>query len=1149
MNLEEDLLKYIERFKNGKKVINQSNIYDDYLKLFIICNVLIKNKNKKLSIKDIKKIIEKEKLTNPFFIDKIINYYNNNNIKNENKETLKKFIVDTFFISDYLKIYEHKLEEIKTKSKKIEINIIEKKISSNNLNYNNYINENLYKLFNESEYDFVESYINMINLHSFKLNETDFEILVKNKILIPLTMEFNRFHKSTYKTKISKNETRSNLIVNKINDIKKDFSQKNNFININNNYSILYNRIEEINIINRFITEDGYFIKNIDNRESYIKLKEYFDKKYFNFSNNMFMLETDSKIISIRKNMDNSYVNKIEFRNIPKRTNIDIHGFILTNDIKNVINHKKIKNIKEIKDFNKNLKFLFDKDNLNYIYFNNENSNLLQFFEVILKFMKKYVIKNNLIHKYINLFNEKEKCFIHINRKYRKKKIINKKGINLKNVKVREEKKKIIYSNRILYNKIILYRKKYSVEKINNNNNKYIEQICIHLIELKENKDHNYIVNKYGILKNNFFICKFCNAIIMNNIDISSNTLIEEYNNSKNSNDNFIYNDLQTKYENFKEDLLLIELYIKKIFKILNISYLIENNIGFFLNNLMTLIINHENIDKNFTIKNELFIEKEDGKKMVFFIYIQILIVILLSKSDTIKFYKIDNICNVNVYMKNRIFFENLYIRKKSLKSYETLSYYLFISSCIITKYILKITDKKLFNKNMKLIIYISIKIINHILESDNKIYNFYRNIFNYKLNTLYNLNINLKNTTSKRIINKNVSKYKHLLINKNTIYKNLFYKRKYINRKNNNKNIFDLKKYNIIIDKNISKLQKKKIKKKEINFKRNKRNNFLKNTLSLDEFVKKNKINDNNQYYIDFDLNGYKTDKEVFIDFSKIIVTKKKNVIMIYNTFLKCYMYFHSYYLYYLGYSLSKNIENIILYKNQNVYLKIKLSLKNKFKYIGYTNLFYHINIDQNIYIIVNKNINIFLENLHFYLNSLKNNIVIKNPKNNLEKNINNVIQNYSKNKIYYENEFYLKFDIYKYKLKNKLFKHKNIIFIKDIYENNIYSTIYLQYIYYNLDVIINKNKFLRNFIFTFLNEQFDIFFTNHYYVEYKNKYKIYYDCNESSLISENILDTTNENIIEKKNKNILENENDNENTFDYDELDIEENPFDSED
>ena len=276
--------------------------------------------------------------------------------------------------------------------------------------------------------------------------------------------------------------------------------------------------------------------------------------------------------------------------------------------------------------------------------------------------------------------------------------------------------------------------------------------------------------------------------------------------------------------------------------------------------------------------------------------------------------------------------------------------------------------------------------------------------------------------------------------------------------------------------------------------------------------------------------------DKKIFIENDKVMILNYKNeeYIAIYNSSLKIYMYFDKYYLFYVGYSITKNISNIELYKNENVYLKIKFSLKNKLKYLGYTNVYYHTMVDNMIYENVNKNINDIIKKLHIYLKLLKNNIVIKEPKYNFEKSINNLIKN-NKLKIYYENEFDISFNIYIKKINNLDKPKKNIIFIRDIYENNLHATMNLQYFYYLLDFIISKNKNLKDIIFEFINEQFDIYFINNISNEYKNKYKIHFDFYEDYIILNDSNETEKNDMIEE-----------NTNIFNYDELDIEENPFD---
>jgi len=276
--------------------------------------------------------------------------------------------------------------------------------------------------------------------------------------------------------------------------------------------------------------------------------------------------------------------------------------------------------------------------------------------------------------------------------------------------------------------------------------------------------------------------------------------------------------------------------------------------------------------------------------------------------------------------------------------------------------------------------------------------------------------------------------------------------------------------------------------------------------------------------------------DKKIFIENDKVMILNYKNeeYIAIYNSSLKIYMYFDKYYLFYVGYSITKNISNIELYKNENVYLKIKFSLKNKLKYLGYTNVYYHTMVDNMIYENVNKNINDIIKKLHIYLKLLKNNIVIKEPKYNFEKSINNLIKN-NKLKIYYENEFDISFNIYIKKINNLHKPKKNIIFIRDIYEINLHATMNLQYFYYLIDFIISKNKNLKDIIFEFINEQFDIYFINNISNEYKNKYKMHFDFYEDYIILNDSNETEKNDMIEE-----------NTNIFNYDELDIEENPFD---
>lgn len=1110
MNLEEDLLKYIERFK--KKNNGKNSLLNNYIVLYLIGNEIIK----KGKDKNIKKVIKKYKLEDPFYIDKIILY---NNTKNKTMKGLIEYLVKIFYERDFKILYNQKIEEIKKKSNNVKINII----TNNQINKDSIasIIEGIYKLdFDDTNIDI---FMRMISSKNNVRDKTNIEKLYESKLIIPITLEFNRYHKSMFKTETNKKNTRANNINNKINETKKNVNDKEKFIDINNYHSILYNKIEEINILNRFLTEDGYLVKNIDNRESYIELKRNHETRYFNFNENKFMYNTNIKMISLRSSLNNKYENKLEIRNIIKNENIDIIGFIICKNTKELFLKKKKSCFESINFFNKNLKSIFQKDT-NFIYFiKNENTNIIQIFELIINFMKKYIIKKKLIKKYIYLFNEKEKSLFEIYNTYHIPLSFKNEKIDIKNDKNKvnkisvEKEKKI---NHLILNDFSnILKKSIKVDKKGSN------KICIHLLELDEKKDHLYIINKYGKLMNDLIVCKYCNGIII----INNNTSI-----SNDDNYEMINNNINEEYSHLEEDLVEIEKISKKIIKILKVPFLKDKKeTNLYLLNLIKLLKNHNNLKLNkIDINHNILINKDDNQKRTVLTYICILILINLSKSDINNFFRIDNICNYNNFQKNNKFFDSLFISNIHLKKYNILCYCIFTFSCIISKYIMNIQDKSLFNKNIKIMIFIYISIMHKIIVSDDIVYQRYKNIFLYKLNSLYKFNLKEK---GKNISKKNQNaKYKY--ISKNNKIRNIFVQNKYKNYKFSIQ--FDLsKEKNIKIHKLSKSIVLKKEKRKLFNVPK-----IPKDTLSLKKFTEKHNLRDENQYYIDFNLNGYPSNTKIYIKYDKVSISKYKNeqYIMIYNPELKIYMYFHKYYLYYIGYSITKNSSNLELYKNDNVYLKINISLKNKFKYLGYTNLFYHILIDKNIYEDINSNINKIMKKLNETMNILKNSITIKNPIFKYEKMINNLIKNNKNNKIVYNNELNIIFNIYSKKMSNNK-TNKNILFMRDIYDNNLFSSIHLQYFYYIIDEIINKNKFLKDILFEFINEQFDLYFVNHHYIEYKNKYKIYYDCYDFMNVGNKEYNKE-DNYVEEKNE-------DNEDTFNYDELDIEENPFDTED
>ena len=1110
MNLEKELLKYIETFK--KKNNGKNEIFNNYISLYLIGINLMKKK------KNVKKLIKKFDLKDPFYIDKIILY---DTKKNKTEKDLIKYLIDIFYEKDYLIIYQDKLNDIKKNKKSIKIKILDKNFNNNIINLEENINKLNYENYN------IELFTKMLlNIKKKNIFDSDLDRLIESNLLIPITLDFNRFHKSSYKTEMDKKKARANIINEKINNVIEEnlFLKKkdNKFIDINNYYSILYNKLEEINILNRFLTEDGYFIKNIENREAYIELKKNHDKKYFNFKYNNFIYNTNRKIISIRKSINNQY-DKLEIRNIKANENIDIVGFFLGENILRLFKEKGEKNIEKISFFNKNLKSVFNSKKI-FIYLNDNKTdiNYINIFNTILTFCKKYVLKKKLEKNYPKLFSEIEKNYFLIEELNHNKKSNNKNlKIDIKNIKKKHEKKKINNKIDCKYKKIVLDKDEIK-NKIKNKNSDLKEssakKICIHLIELKEKNDYLYIINKYGKFQNDLFICKYCNGIIFENVVINNNEDYKEIN----------IENVYDKYPNYEEDLIEIETIILKLVKILKINLLNDKyKKNLFLNKFLILIQNHNNLNLyKININDNILINKDINQKLIVLIYLVILFLFELSKTDINNFYNIDNICNYNNFKKNKSFFKNFYINKYNLFDYDILSYAIFSVCCVIIKYILNVSEKNVFNKNIKLLIIIFVKIIDSIIKSNDKVYYKYKNIFLYKLNSLYKYTLKEK---KKKIITSNTTKFIYeKRINK---IKNIFYNKVY--KKNKNKIIFDIKK-----EKNL-KIKKKNLKEK----KKKEKNNFLENnkyipkyTLSYNKFIEKYKLLEDNIFYIDFNLNGYKMDKKIFIENDKVMILNYKNeeYIAIYNSSLKIYMYFDKYYLFYVGYSITKNISNIELYKNENVYLKIKFSLKNKLKYLGYTNVYYHTMVDNMIYENVNKNINDIIKKLHIYLKLLKNNIVIKEPKYNFEKSINNLIKN-NKLKIYYENEFDISFNIYIKKINNLDKPKKNIIFIRDIYENNLHATMNLQYFYYLLDFIISKNKNLKDIIFEFINEQFDIYFINNISNEYKNKYKIHFDFYEDYIILNDSNETEKNDMIEE-----------NTNIFNYDELDIEENPFD---
>ena len=243
----------------------------------------------------------------------------------------------------------------------------------------------------EDYYEFLENYRNDNKLN-FLSTKKIINFLFSNKILIPITDDFLRVHKSNYKygsdSRI-RDDTKIKFIINIINKIKNYHSQtykknpkmklavKNLFYKqIKNRNIILYNDTEEINIISKLSNSQQN--SGIDYLVDLKNIRNYNYLNYKDFSKDGFRLRTDKPIEGIRySNLLTSIETRIGHNDLP----LNVIGIIFNPSNKNVQDFN-IMDLKDIHKINKNgynsfinilkKKIFTNDDNLYYWLFNIE---------------------------------------------------------------------------------------------------------------------------------------------------------------------------------------------------------------------------------------------------------------------------------------------------------------------------------------------------------------------------------------------------------------------------------------------------------------------------------------------------------------------------------------------------------------------------------------------------------------------------------------------------------------------------------------------------------------------------------------------------------------------------------------------------------
>jgi hypothetical protein len=259
--------------------------------------------------------------------------------------------------------------------------------------------EEIRKGLAEDYYDYISQYKIDNELNIISTNKI-IHFLFSNKILIPITEDFMRYHKSSFKYDKNEDKTRDDtkikFILNILNKVKNYYSKtyENNpkmklvikelfYKQLKGRDAILYNDIEEVNIIQKLMNNptstDADYLVDLDNSRKYAYLN------FKDMSKDGFRLRTKNAIQGTRySNIKNKI--DLEFRVGHNDLPMNVVGVMFNPSNKNLecFNTEDLKNIHEInkngyEGFIKIMKEKFDtKDNnLYYWLFNKETDNVV----------------------------------------------------------------------------------------------------------------------------------------------------------------------------------------------------------------------------------------------------------------------------------------------------------------------------------------------------------------------------------------------------------------------------------------------------------------------------------------------------------------------------------------------------------------------------------------------------------------------------------------------------------------------------------------------------------------------------------------------------------------------------------------------------
>jgi hypothetical protein len=329
------------------------------------------------------KTLEKIKIilkNNPIKYSKTIELFN---------ELGEDYIIENFFIKDNFHsiIKTFIFKQIYLKEEKIEINNILKEVEEKDAEYKyiEIVTSNKNKIV---DFSIIQKFLSLtqnrrglaeeIYNYLSEIKETE-EIIIKehkdyinflfsNKIVIPISEDFLRYHKNTekYETESkTREDTKVKYVINKINNIKNYYSplveknaklkleiKENFYKNMEDRLVVLYNDDEELKIIQKLNYSD-----NQNDNDDLIDLEEIRKYAYLNFkhvSNDYIKVRTPNTIESIRYVNLKTYkkTNDIEVRVGHKNLDLNVRGIAWNPSRINLVKSKNTKPLEcfKIKD-------------------------------------------------------------------------------------------------------------------------------------------------------------------------------------------------------------------------------------------------------------------------------------------------------------------------------------------------------------------------------------------------------------------------------------------------------------------------------------------------------------------------------------------------------------------------------------------------------------------------------------------------------------------------------------------------------------------------------------------------------------------------------------------------------------------------------